>query len=88
MKSKKISKPKKVFNYIVCNIIFYLFLSFVVLVTYNKLDIRLLEDIYKNDTVLATVQISNLLLLVWVIVTVFYKLYLFFKKRYDKKIEN
>ena len=88
MKSKKIYKKKRIFNYVIFNIIFYLFISFVAIVTYKKLDIRLLEVLYKNNTVLSIVQISNLLFFIWIIVTLFYRLYLFYQKKYDKKIES
>ncbi|MBQ2639813.1 MAG: hypothetical protein IJF92_03525 [Bacilli bacterium] len=88
LRSKKISKAKKVFNFVICNILFYLFLAFVVLVTYNKLDIRILDSLYKNNQVLSIVQVSNLLLLLWIIITLFYKLFIFLKNKYDKKNEN
>ena len=67
---------------------FFFFISFVVVASYNKLDIRMLEDLYKNDTLLSIVQISNFLLFGWILYTLFYKLFIYYKKKKDKKIEN
>ena len=39
--------------------------------------------LYKNDTVLSFVQVSNFILLIWLLYTCFYHLYKFFKKKYD-----
>ncbi|MBR3049007.1 MAG: hypothetical protein IKG58_00405 [Bacilli bacterium] len=86
--SKKLTKFKRIFNYVTFSIMFFLFTAFVVVVTYNKLDIRVLELLYKNDTVLSIVQISNFILFGWIIFTLFYKLYNYFKKNYDKKNED
>ena len=88
IKSNKITKAKRIFNYVIFSILFYMFISFVVLVAYNKLDIRLLEELYKNDTVLSIVQVSNLVFFVWIIVTLFIKLFKFYKDRFDKKNED
>lgn len=88
MFSKKLSNFKKVFNYAVFNFMFFFFLSFVVVCTYNKLDISDLVSLYQNELVLAIVQISNLLLVGWFIITFFYRLFIFFKNKFDEKIEN
>ena len=42
-----------------------------------------MKALYTNNNILFLVQISNLLLLFWIIVTLFYKLYLYFKKKFD-----
>ena len=86
--SKKITKLEKIINYVYFSIIFFLYTSFVVVVTYKKLDIRILQDLYKNNTVLSIVQISNLIFLLWILFTFFFKLFNYFKKKYDKKIGN
>ncbi|MBE6157875.1 MAG: hypothetical protein E7160_03685 [Firmicutes bacterium] len=88
MFSKSISVFKKVFNYAVFNFMFFFFLAFISICTYNQLDLSNLVEFYKNDTILAIVQISNLLLFGWCLFTFFYRLYLFFKKTFDNKIEN
>ena len=88
IKSTKLTKFKRIFNYVMCIMMFYFFISFVGVVTYNKLDIKVLENLYKNNTVLSIVQVSNILLFIWIIYTLFYRLYLLFKKKYDKKNEE
>ena len=88
MFSKSISVFKKVFNYAVFNFMFFFFLAFISICTYDKLDLSDLVEFYKNDTILVIVQISNLLLFGWIIFTFFYRLYLFFKIKFDEKIEN
>jgi len=42
-----------------------------------------MKQLYTNNTILSLVQISNLLLLIWFIYTMFYKLFLYFKKKFD-----
>jgi len=81
--SNKLSVFKKVFNYIVFNFMFFFSTSFVAVVTYNKLDVSIVEELYKNDLVLSIVQISNLLLFGWFILTLFYWLFIFFKNKFD-----
>ncbi len=88
MYSKKITKFKRIFNYVTFCIMFFLFTAFVVVVAYNKLDVRVLELLYKNNMVLSIVQVSNFILFGWIVFTLFYKLYGVFKKKYDKKIEK
>ena len=74
---------KKIFNYICSFIIFLLFFLYVILITTNGIDLGNIVSIYSNETVLSIVQISNLLFVVWIIVSLFYKLYLFYKKKVD-----
>lgn len=86
--SNKLTKFKRIFNYVTFCIMFFLFTAFVVVVTYNKLDVRVLELLYKNDTVLSIVQISNFILFGWILFTLFYRLFNYFKKKYDNKNED
>ena len=80
---KEIGLFKKIFNYICSFIIFLLFFLYVILITTNGIDLGNIVSIYSNEVVLSIVQISNLIFVIWVIVTLFYKLYLFFKKKVD-----
>ena len=56
---------------------------YVILITTNGIDLGNIVSIYSNDTVLSIVQVSNLIFVIWIIVSMFYKLYLFIKKKVD-----
>lgn len=89
MFSKKVHKVKKIFNYFCMMIMFLFFSLFVSVAGTLRIDLADPVMLYQNKQILAVVQFSNLLFLLWIIVTLFYHLYLFFKKRFDKeKIEN
>ncbi|MBR6949574.1 MAG: hypothetical protein IKH54_05240 [Bacilli bacterium] len=81
--SKKLSKFKKISNYLFFSILYYLFMSFIALGAYYGIDLVDTTLLYQNDTILSIVQISNFLLLIWLIYTGFYYLFRFFKKKYD-----
>lgn len=81
--SKKMTMFKKVINYLFFSVLYFLFMSFVALGAYHGVDIADTTVLYQNDTILSIVQISNLLLLIWLIYTGFYNLYKHFKKKYD-----
>ena len=80
---KKINIYKKIFNYVTFSILYYFFVSFLSLASYDMVDLLDITKLYENDVILSIVQISNLLLVIWLIVTGFYHLYLYFKKKYD-----
>ena len=89
MFSKKMKPMKKVFNYCCSIIVFLLFSMFIVLAVYSKIDFADTVLLYQNNQILTLVQVSNLVTLFWVVVSCFYYLYLFFKKKFDeKKVEN
>ena len=90
MFSKKIKPIKKIFNYL-CSTLFFLFFSlFTSLVFINHIDIQDPVHLYENQNILTVVQLSNFILLFWILYTLFYSLYLFFKKKFDKseKVEE
>ena len=89
MFSKKLSVLKKGFNYFCTIFIFLFFTLFLSLATMNHIDLADPISLYQNSQILAIVQFSNLLFLVWIIITCFYHLSLFFKKKVDKEeLEN
>lgn len=89
MFSKKMKPIKKVFNYCCIIIVFLLFSMFIVLSVYSKIDFADTVALYQNNQILTLVQVSNLIVLFWFVVSCFYYLYLFFKKKFDeKKVEN
>ena len=81
--TKKISKFKRIFNYIIFITMIFLYVLFISLAVNNSVNLADKVSLYQVDTILAVVQISNFILLTWFIVTCFYYLYLYFKKKYD-----
>ena len=81
--SKKISKLKKIINYLFFSILYYFFMSFIALAAYDNVDLVNTSVLYQNDTILSLVQMSNFLLVVWLVFTGFYWLYKYFQKKYD-----
>ena len=81
---KKMTIFKKIVNYSVFSILYFFFLSFLSLAAYYEYDLMDIPKLYENDTILSFVQVSNLLLFVWLLFTGFYHLYGFYKKKFDK----
>lgn len=81
--SKKITDFKKIINYLFFSIIYFFFMSFMALSAYDGVDLMDITNLYKNDTILSLVQMSNFLLVIWLLFTGFYYLYKYFKKRFD-----
>ena len=87
--SKKLLLWKKIFNYGIMAIIFLLFSMFVGSATVNHIDLADTISLYQNNQILSIVQFSNLIFLCWVVITFFYHLYLFFRRKFDKeKVES
>ena len=81
--SKKMSDVKRIINYVCFSILYFLFMSFIVLCVYSGVDIYDTVSLYQNDIILSIVQISNLLFLGWLLITLFYELYQFYKRKFD-----
>lgn len=81
--NKKMKVVKKIINYGCFTIMYFLFISFIIVSVTSGVDIYNTGSIYQNDLLLAFVQVSNLLLFGWVLFTLFYRLYSYFKKKYD-----
>ena len=81
--SKNMTTFKKIVNYLVFSIMYFLFMSFIAQGAYDGVDLVDVSKLYQNDTILCFVQISNFILLIWLIYTAFYHLYKRFKKRFD-----
>ena len=58
-------------------------MSFIALASYDKVDIMEKSILYQNDTILSVVQVSNFLFVLWILITIFYYLYKYFKKKFD-----
>ena len=81
--SKKLSIFKKIVNYFFFSILYFFFMSFVSLAAYNMLDLLDTSSLYENDIILSLVQVSNFILLIWLLFTAFYWLFIFFKRKFD-----
>ena len=81
--SKNLSNFKKIFNYLFFSILYFFFMSFVALAAYDSVDLVNITVLYQNETILSLVQISNFILVIWLLFTGFYKLFLYFRKKYD-----
>ena len=86
--SKKLLLWKKIFNYGIMSIIFLFFSMFVGSANLNHVDLADTVSLYQHDQILSIVQLSNLVFLSWIVVSFFYHLYLFFRRKFDKKVES
>lgn len=86
--SKKLLLWKKIFNYGIMFIIFLFFSMFVGSANLNHVDLADTVSLYQHDQILSIVQLSNLVFLCWIVVSFFYHLYLFFRRKFDKKVES
>lgn len=86
--SKKLLLWKKIFNYSIMSIIFLFFSMFVGSANLNHVDLADTVSLYQHDQILSIVQLSNLVFLCWIVVSFFYHLYLFFRRKFDKKVES
>lgn len=78
-----IDKWKRIFNYVVSCIMYFLFFLFIVRVTLYGVVLMDVTNVYSDEVVLSIIQISNSLLVIWILVSGFWKLYNFYKKRFD-----
>ena len=81
--SKKMIVFEKMINYLIFSILYFFFMSFIVLASSSGVDLLNVTELYKNEVILSLVQISNLILVIWILFTLFYKLFKYFKKKYD-----
>ncbi len=81
--SKKMTHFKKIINYSFFSILYFFFMSFIALSSYQNVDIMTTTELYKNELILSIVQVSNFILLIWIIYTLFYHLYRYYKKKFD-----
>ena len=87
--SKRLLTWKKIFNYGIMTVIFLLFSMFIGVASIHHIDLSDVVSLYQNDQILSVVQLSNLIFLCWILVSFFYHLYMFFRKKFDKeKVES
>lgn len=81
--TRRLKKRKKIINYSFFIPIYTCFIGLVGYVSLYNIPLVLNDSMYKYDTVLSFVQISNLCALLWITVTAFYYLYKYFKKKFN-----
>jgi len=81
--NKNMTLFKKTVNYLFFSVLYFFFMSFVALAAYDNVDLVDISKLYQNETILSLVQISNFILVIWLLFTGFYYLYKYFRKRYD-----
>ena len=81
--TKKLNHFKKIVNYFFFSVLYFFFMSFVALAAYDSVDLVDTPVLYQNDVILALVQLSNFILLFWILYTGFYWFYRFLKRRFD-----
>lgn len=87
--SKRMGLVKRVFNYCCSILTFLLFSIFIMLAVQGKIDMADTISLYKNRQILSVVQVSNLVVLFWAVISFFYYLYIFFRRKFDQeKVEN
>lgn len=74
---------KRIINYVFLSIYFTLFIGVMSYIISNKVELTLDYSIYKDDVILSFIQISNFIFLLFLIITLFYKLYQYFKRKFD-----
>ena len=81
--NKQMTVFKKIINYLFFSILYFFFFSFIALAAYDSVDLVDISKLYQNETILSLVQISNFILVLWILFTGFYHLFRYFKKKYD-----
>lgn len=88
MFSNKLSNFKKIFNYAFFSLLFFFFMSFLSLAAIDGVDLTDMTRLYENNVTLSFVQVSNFVLLIWIIYTFFYHLLLIYKNKFDKNLDK
>ena len=78
-----ISNIKRIINYSFLSIFFMFFIGLVSYLVNEKIKFTLDYSIYKDDLVLSFIQVSNFIFLIWIIITCFWYLYKYFKRKFD-----
>jgi len=85
MFSKKLTLFVKRVNMITFSILYIFYIQVIGQVSSDHVYFTTDVAIYKNEVILALVQVSNLLLLLWIFFILFYLLYQYFKKKLDER---
>lgn len=81
--SKKMVRSKKIINSIVLSFLYFCFMAIISLATKNNIDLSVIHELYKNETILSFVQISNVVFFLWIEYTILYYFYKFLDNKFD-----
>ncbi len=81
--SNKMPKVKKVVNSIVLSILYFCFMAVISIALKDNINLSSTMSLYTNDTILAFIQLSNLLFAFWTEFTILYYFYKFLQKKLD-----
>ena len=87
MFSKKMTLFLKRFNTIIFSILYIFYIQVIGQVADNKIYFTTDISIYKNETILALVQVSNFILVLWFLFIFFYVIYQYFRKMFSERVD-
>ncbi len=87
MFSKKMPKWLKWINTSVFSFLYILYIQVIGQVAGGKIYFTTDVAIYKNEVILSLIQVSNILLGIWILFICFYQFYKFCKKKYSEKFD-
>jgi len=87
MFSKKMTLFLKRFNTIIFSILYIFYIQVIGQVADNKIYFTTDISIYKNETILALVQVSNFILVLWFLFIFFYVIYQYFRKIFSERVD-
>ena len=87
MFSIRISSFLRYLNICIFSLLHILYFQVIGLVVQNKIYFTTDVEIYKNETILSLVQISNLLLFIWILIMMFYQIYQYLRRKFDERKE-
>lgn len=83
--SNKLTKSKKIINSVVFSFMYLCFMCVAAIALSNNLDLLVVSDLYKNDTLLSFIQVSNIVFFFWLEYTLLYYFYRFLEYKLDRK---
>ena len=87
MFSKKISKFLKYVNTSVFGLLYIFYIQVIGQVADNRIYFTTDVSIYRNESILCFIQVSNLILFLWIIFILFYVFYQFCKRKYSERFD-
>ena len=83
--SNKMCKSKKIVNSVVLSIMYLCFMCVASIALTEHLDLSVASNLYKNDTLLSFIQVSDLIFFFWSEYTILYYFYKLLEYKLDKK---
>ena len=81
--NKEMTKFKKRINIGTFAVLYFMFLCVISIAVVDNIYFTNLNSIYEHDTLVSFLQISNMIFFFWIQFTLVYKLFQYFKRKYD-----